>query len=167
MKRIILASLAVIGLMVLPTVALATAPDKVLVCHAAGQEGTLTYVTIEVPANEGGFPQGHFTEGGTTAAGHEDDYLGACIEEPTPTATATEEEPTPTATATEVEPTPTATATEPQATPTDQPTESLPNSDTIDPTDGPQGGNPLPLLSILGLMGSAGLALLKLIPNKG
>jgi hypothetical protein len=56
--------------------------DKVTVCHAAGLEGTTHYETLEVPPNEGGFPQGHFTENGTPEAGHEQDYLGACEEEP-------------------------------------------------------------------------------------
>lgn len=85
--------------------------QMVTICHAAGQEGTLTFTTLTIPYNaayanaqgEGG----HFTEGGTAAAGHENDYLGACIIQATPVP--------PTATPV----TPTATPVTPTATPTD------------------------------------------------
>ncbi len=53
--------------------ATADAGDKVTLCHAAGQAGTTQFVTAA-------FGQaGHFNEDGTPAAGHEDDYLGACV----------------------------------------------------------------------------------------
>ncbi|TAL11332.1 MAG: hypothetical protein EPO00_03495 [Chloroflexota bacterium] len=82
--------LSVASMLALAMLAPAAAPtlaaaDKVLVCHAAGQVGTLQFVTLSVPANSGGFPQGHFTEGGTTEAGHEFDYLGACVGDTTTT----------------------------------------------------------------------------------
>ena len=109
----------------------ATKPEKVYVCHAAGQANEpANWVTLHVPANEGGYPQGHFTEGGTPEAGHEQDYLGECIEptaEPTPTPT-----PTPTAT-----PEPTATPTptpEPTATPTAEPTPTPTATPSVLPT---------------------------------
>ena len=77
-----------LGMVGLSTQAAATV-EKVVVCHAAGRVGTTQYVTLEVPPNEGGFPQGHFTEGGTTEAGHEDDYLGVCVEDTTTTESTT------------------------------------------------------------------------------
>jgi hypothetical protein len=108
----------------------AARPTMVLVCHAAGREGTTQFVALSVPANEGGYPQGHFTEDGTAEAGHEDDYLGACVEVE-PTATPTDvptEEPT----------------TTPENTPTDEPT-TTPTiiADTV-PTGTPNGEEPTP-----------------------
>jgi len=61
--------------------------EKVYVCHAAGQAGTDKFVTVYVPVNDGGFPNGHYTEDGTQLAGHEDDYLGRCVTEETTTTT--------------------------------------------------------------------------------
>ena len=55
--------------------------DKVGVCHAAGQAGTLTYTYVEVPAVEPFGAQGHFTEMGTPEAGHEQDILDITEEE--------------------------------------------------------------------------------------
>jgi hypothetical protein len=55
--------------------------DKVGVCHAAGQAGTLTYTYVEVPAVEPAGAQGHFTESGTREAGHEQDILDITEEE--------------------------------------------------------------------------------------
>lgn len=157
MKRIVsaIAALALVAILAAP--AAANKPDKVLVCHAAGQAGTTKYVTLEVPANEGGYPQGHFTEGGTTAAGHEDDYLGACEEEPTPTepqATPTE----PQATPTEVVPTPTLTCDLPEGCdPPTQPATDM--SGTND--DGPTA----PILPLM-LAGITGASLLVLRTRK-
>lgn len=51
-------------------------PEKVTICHAAGQAGTTKFVTLELP------PAGvaaHFTNNGTPKAGHELDYFGPCI----------------------------------------------------------------------------------------
>lgn len=57
-------------------------PEKVTICHAAGLEGTTHYETLTIgyPAAYG--PAGHFYENGTPRAGHEQDYLGECVEEP-------------------------------------------------------------------------------------
>lgn len=91
--------------------ALATGRGKVTLCHAAGLEGTTKYVTITVgyPAAYG--PAGHFYENGTPRAGHEQDYLGECIE---PTTTTTE----PTTTTTEVPPSTTTSSTTTTVAPT-------------------------------------------------
>lgn len=56
--------------------------EKVTLCHAAGQEGTLQFVTITVPYNAAFGQAGHFNEDGTPKAGHEHDYLGACESDP-------------------------------------------------------------------------------------
>lgn len=58
--------------------------DKVTLCHAAGLAGTTQYVEITVgyPAAYG--PAGHFEENGTPRAGHEQDYLGPCVQTPPP-----------------------------------------------------------------------------------
>lgn len=107
------------------------AQDKVTVCHAAGRAGTTHFVTLSVPANDGGFPQGHFTEGGTTAAGHEEDYLGPCL----PLATAS---PTPSVTATpSVEPSASPTPVAPTATPSASPTATPEASPTPSPDSSP------------------------------
>jgi hypothetical protein len=110
----------------------AAQPEKVIVCHAAGQEGTTKFVTLEVPATETGFPQGHYTEDGTPLAGHEADYLGPCIVDTTTTtqATTTTTVP-PTTTTTSVPPT---TVTVPRVPSTTGGV--LPTSTTI-PTVGP------------------------------
>lgn len=76
----LLIALVMVMALAAPAFATGDPPEKVFVCHAAGREGTTKYETIEVPANEGGYPQGHFTEEGTPLAGHEDDYLGQCNE---------------------------------------------------------------------------------------
>jgi hypothetical protein len=63
--------------------------EKVTICHVAGHEGTDKYVTLTLayPAVYGN--GGHFNENGTTRAGHEGDYLGACdVEIPTSTTAA-------------------------------------------------------------------------------
>lgn len=61
----------------------------VTLCHAAGLDGTTHYetLTIAYPAAYG--PAGHLNENGTPQAGHEDDYLGACTGDTTPTPTPT------------------------------------------------------------------------------
>lgn len=57
----------------------AAGTPKVTICHAAGQEGTTQYVTLNISVNAVYGPGGHFNENGTTQAGHEQDYLGPCI----------------------------------------------------------------------------------------
>ena len=118
--------------------------DKVYVCHAAGREGTTHYVTLHVPATESGYPQGHFTNNGTPKAGHEEDYLGPCLE-PSAKPSST---PSPTS-----EPTPSAEPSQPTVTPTPEPTVSpsatpistpLPTSTPPSSSAGPR--KPLPTL---------------------
>ena len=77
--------------------------ETITICHAAGQDGTLMFVTLNLPYQAVYGVGGHFNENGTPQAGHENDYLGPCQNqsEPTPTATATLEPTlTPTNTAT-------------------------------------------------------------------
>ena len=111
--------------------------DMVTICHAAGRDGTLQFVTLTI-SWEAAFGQaGHFYEDGTPRAGHENDYLGPCIVPATETATATATNtPTniPTNTATN---TPTNTATNtPTNTPTDTPT-NTPTGTFVAPTNTP------------------------------
>ena len=159
-------TLLVVGAVGLTAViAYAGQPDKVTVCHAAGTAGTLQYVTLEVPPNEGGFPQGHFTEGGTQAAGHELDYLGACtVPEVPPTVTALPTDPptpVPTADPTQeptLEPTPTTDPgcefdCDPTATSEPVPTDTPPtpvDPPTVEPTPTSVLPNPTPELPSTG-----------------
>jgi outer membrane biosynthesis protein TonB len=107
----------------------ATQTPKVYVCHATSSESN-PYVTIEVPATESGYPQGHFTENGTQEAGHEEDYLGPCESSPTPS-------PSPTPTGDDPDPTPT-----PSPSVTPGPTNSPPPSSepTTKPSSTPDRG---------------------------
>jgi outer membrane biosynthesis protein TonB len=163
-------TLALLAVLLLVSVVTVSAVEKVTVCHAAGQEGTLQYVTLEVPPNEGGFPQGHFTEGGSPEAGHENDYLGEC-DEPDPTETPVPPTDTPVPTDTP-EPTATETATEgPSPTPTDtaEPTATATEGPSPTPSNTPQATEKPPrhpptgpeALSFgsLSLIATAGLAL--------
>ena len=72
-------------------VAFATKPEKVTICHAAGQEGTDKFLELTIGWEAVYGNAGHFYENGTPRAGHEDDYLGACLGDPTevPTETVT------------------------------------------------------------------------------
>ena len=67
--------------------ALGAPPEKVTICHAAGQEGTTKFVTLTLPRNAVYGQAGHFNEDGTTQAGHEADYEGACVAPTTTTTT--------------------------------------------------------------------------------
>ncbi len=74
------------------TTATATPNDKkVTICHASGHDDTEKFETLELSENavyaNGQGNGGHFNEDGTPAAGHENDYFGACGAESTPTAT--------------------------------------------------------------------------------
>jgi hypothetical protein len=54
---------------------------KTTICHAAGQEGTTHFVTLDLDNNAlygHNGNAGHFNEDGTPKAGHEDDYFGPC-----------------------------------------------------------------------------------------
>ncbi len=103
----------------------ADANDKITICHAAGQDDTLRFVTLTLNEHAVYGQAGHFYENGTPQAGHENDYFGECevVATPTPTPTPICEEcvtPTPTSTP---EPTPTPSPTpEPTPTPVTTPT---------------------------------------------
>lgn len=80
-----LATLGLTGLLVLvggslTSVAQEGPPDKVTICHIAGlaSPNNANEVTLTVSVNALYAPGGHFNENGTTQAGHEKDYLGAC-----------------------------------------------------------------------------------------
>lgn len=122
MKRLLILAPA---LLILAGTAAAGQP-KVTLCHAAGLDGTTKYITLTVgyPAAYG--PGGHFFENGTPRAGHEQDYLGPCAAEPTPTPGVTPT-PVPTPSLTP-RPTPTTGTVPTPPPPTAQPT--LPGTDT-------------------------------------
>ena len=56
-------------------------PEKVTICHAAGLAGTTHYETLTIGWAAVYGPAGHLNENGTPQAGHEQDYLGACVDE--------------------------------------------------------------------------------------
>lgn len=80
----LIAFIALVAALVVPMTALGLV-DKVTICHAAGLEGTDQFVTLELPTQAVYGNGGHFHENGTTRAGHEGDYMGACNEATTPT----------------------------------------------------------------------------------
>lgn len=125
---------AIVALLLLPSAVLANGQDKVVICHAAGLDGTTQFVTIEVayPAAYG--EAGHFYENGTPRAGHEQDYLGAC-REPSPSPTPT---PTP-------KPTPSPTPS-PTVAPTPTPTPVVPTPTPVVPTPTPVVPTPTPVV---------------------
>ena len=110
--------------------------DKVTICHASGLAGTTKFetLTLAYPAVYG--EAGHFYENGTPRAGHEEDYLGPCAsdESPSPSATPTSEPsstPTPSATPEpSVVPSP-----EPSTTPSPAPSVLPTPLPTVPPTD--------------------------------
>src|SRR3990167_440243 len=130
---IIMAAVLILAV-VWSTPASAGRPVMVTICHAAGRAGEpAQWVELTLPYDSVYGPAGHFSEPGSTNAGHERDYEGPCVVEPTatpvPTAVPTEEptqEPTGEPTA---EPTAGSTQ-EPTGEPTDEPTEEP----TIEPT---------------------------------
>lgn len=135
MKRLVVAFFTA-ALFFTLSVNMALAVKKVTVCHAAGQAGTTHFVTLEVPPNEGGYPQGHFTEGGTQAAGHEEDYLGPCqSSEPSPLPS-TSSDPSPMASPTaSPEPSPAPTSSpEPSDTPVPSPQPTPTSSASLTPS---------------------------------
>lgn len=84
MTRSIPRAIAVIGALVLLAFSASTAMggDKVTICHAAGRDGTTKFVTLTIPAHAAAK---HIDDNGTPRAGHEQDYMGACQVEATPT----------------------------------------------------------------------------------
>lgn len=59
--------------------------EKITVCHAAGQDGTEQFVTLELPPQAVYGNGGHLQDNGTPLAGHESDYLGPCVDDSTTT----------------------------------------------------------------------------------
>lgn len=118
--------------------------DKVTLCHAAGLDGTTQYVTITVAYPAAFGEAGHFFENGTPRAGHEEDYLGPCIESsPSPSASpepsvepSSPPPPPPTPS-----PDPSASPT-PSSTPTPTPSASPTAPPTVTPTAPPTDVNP-------------------------
>lgn len=112
--------------------------DKITICHATSSE-TNPYETLELPEQAVYGQAGHFNEDGTTQAGHEEDYLGECIVEATPTPEPTES-PEPTASpipTPSVPPSPNPTETPettPEVTPTPTPEETVEPTPTPTPT---------------------------------
>lgn len=88
MKRIIIATLGVVVMLAaLLTGGAATAdkPESVTFCHVAGlADDPANTVTLTLPWVAVYGQAGHFNEDGTDRAGHEQDYLGACDEDPPP-----------------------------------------------------------------------------------
>jgi hypothetical protein len=74
MKRTLTVSLAIATLTLCLAVPVLAA-DTVTICHAAGLAGTTQFTTLTIPESAA---SAHFNDDGTPAAGHEDDYLGAC-----------------------------------------------------------------------------------------
>ncbi len=70
-----LTTAALVGPTAVPVLA---AEHQVTICHAAGRDGTLQFVTMTIGWNAVDGPDGHLNENGTPQAGHEQDYLGAC-----------------------------------------------------------------------------------------
>lgn len=61
--------------------------SSVTLCHAAGREGTIKFITLTIPYNAAFGQAGHFNEDGTPNAGHEEDYLGPCQDSESTTTT--------------------------------------------------------------------------------
>ncbi len=133
MKATFSALLGSIFVIVLASVVLAA--DKITICHAAGRDDTTKFVTLTISEHAVYGPGGHFNEDGTPQAGHEQDYLGACVTDPIESDTPSESpvnspsiDPTPS-----VRPTPTI-GTDPTPTPEVTPTPSN-STPTLPPTD--------------------------------
>lgn len=71
-------------------------PEKVTICHAAGQEGTLQFVELTLAYNAAYGQAGHFLEPGSPNAGHEHDIEGPCPTTTTSTTSTTSSTTTPT-----------------------------------------------------------------------
>jgi hypothetical protein len=65
-------------------------PDKITICHAAGQDGTDHFVTLDLSSQSVYGNGGHFEENGTPRAGHQGDHLGPCADNSTTTSEDTE-----------------------------------------------------------------------------
>jgi hypothetical protein len=89
MRRLLVLLAAMLATAAMAVPAVAGENVKVKVCHATGQAGSEHFSLLLVPGIPAGDPnptgaQGHFTEGGSPEAGHEDDiFLGVGTEKPT------------------------------------------------------------------------------------
>lgn len=120
-NKLLLSLIIIILLTVSTTLVMAQQPEQVTICHGAGQEGTTHFVTLTLSWNAVYGQGGHFYENGTTRAGHEQDYLGACNVTETPTVTPSQtpsQTPAITTEAAEDTPTPIITTEVPENTPT-------------------------------------------------
>ncbi len=113
--------------------------DKIVICHAAGLDGTTKYVELELPYNAVYGQGGHFNENGTTQAGHEDDYLGPCEPEASP-----EESPEESPEASPEESPEESPEASPEESPEMSPEESPEASPEQSPRESTAGGNPTP-----------------------
>jgi hypothetical protein len=84
MKLRRLAALVSAAVLALGMVTAVSAGEKITICHAAGLDGTTKFVTLTISENAVFGEGGHFNENGTTQAGHEQDYMGACSPEDEP-----------------------------------------------------------------------------------
>jgi hypothetical protein len=84
MKLRRLAALVSAAVLALGMVTAVSAGEKITICHAAGLDGTTKFVTLTISENAVYGEGGHFNENGTTQAGHEQDYMGACSPEDEP-----------------------------------------------------------------------------------
>lgn len=89
MRKIATAMIAGTALAMAFAFAVAAAPPvMVTICHAAGlADEPANWVTLTLPEQVVYGQAGHFYENGTPQAGHEQDYLGACRIEASPTPT--------------------------------------------------------------------------------
>lgn len=70
---------ALVALCTVPAALAEGPPEMVTFCHVAGlASDPANSVTLTLPVNAVYGQAGHFNENGTTQAGHEQDYLGAC-----------------------------------------------------------------------------------------
>lgn len=78
------------GMLVFSASSTQAVPDKVTLCHAAGQDDTTKFIELTISYTAAFGQAGHFNEDGTPQAGHEQDNLGPCATpSPTPTPTPT------------------------------------------------------------------------------
>jgi len=85
-------TMAIVTLMIavaIPLTAMAK-PDKITICHAAGQDGTDHFVTLDLSPQSVYGSGGHLEENGTPRAGHQGDHLGPCADDSTTTSEDTE-----------------------------------------------------------------------------
>lgn len=85
-KILYFVAVAILFLVSFASIVRGAQPEFVTICHVAGlADEPANYVTLTLPSQAVYGQAGHFNENGTTQAGHEEDYLGACIEDPSDT----------------------------------------------------------------------------------